>query len=58
MKVSSKAKGLSDGAASTVASDGPNRDDRSYMLEKIGAAQHEHNINGTPAAPATICGRT
>ena len=52
MKVSSNAKGLSAGAARMVASGGPTRDDRSYMLEKIGAAQQEQSINGIPAAPA------
>src|SRR5215218_9602310 len=50
IKVSSNANGLREGAASTVASDGPTREDRSYMLEKIGAAQQEQSIKGMPAA--------
>ena len=40
-----------------TANDGPNRDDRSYIPENTGAAQHEQSINGALASPATKCGR-
>jgi len=45
MKVRISAAGLSEGAASVMASGGPRREDLARMPENIGAAQHEQIAN-------------
>ncbi len=57
MKVRISAAGLSEGAASVIASGGPRREDFARMPENIGAAQHEQSIKGIPATPAIKFGR-
>ena len=55
--VRTSAAGFSDGDASIIASDGPSREERSYIALKTGATQQEQSISGAPATPAATCAR-